>query len=360
MKKHRISPTIEDVARYAGVSMKTVSRVINNSSGVKDSTRQKVLKAIEELGYRPNALAKSLRIKKTYTIGVIISDIGNRFFGNVMKGIENVAIKNQYNIIFANSDENIEKEKMYYEFFIEKRVEGMIIIPAPGSQSYLKNHRSNIPIVFIDRSPRDFDGIVVKGDNRNGAYLLTRHLVEVHGYKNILFLATDLNIEPIRERFEGYKKAIVEAGLEVQVIDGNRTIDDGCRAIKKILFDNKPQAILGSNYVMTLGAIKAAKSYFLEVPRDIAVVGYDGFEGGDVLRPYLTSIIQEPYEMGECAAELLFKQIIRNKVIAEKEVILPVKMILRESCGCLYIGNNIVENYQRDMGITYNTERDEV
>lgn len=350
MKKHRTSPTIEDVARHAGVSMKTVSRVINNSVGVKDSTRQKVLDAIEELGYRPNALAKSLRMKKTYTIGVIMSDIANSFFGNVMKGIENVAIKNQYNIIFANSDENIEKEKMYYEFFIEKRVEGMIIIPAPGSQSYLKNHSSTIPIVFIDRHPKDWDGIVVKGDNRDGAYLLTKHLIEVHGYKNILFLATDLDIEPIRERFEGYKKAVEEVGLEVQVIDGNRTIDDGCRAIKKILFDNKPQAIFGSNYVMTLGAIKAAKNYFLEVPRDIAVVGFDDFEGGDVLRPYLTSVMQDPYKMGECAAELLFKQIIKNKVIAEKEVVFPVEVRLRESCGCLYISNNnIIENHHRDI-----------
>ncbi|MEW9081791.1 LacI family DNA-binding transcriptional regulator [Caldanaerobacter subterraneus] len=342
MKKHKTSPTIKDVAEYAGVSVKTVSRVINDSSEVKDSTRKKVLDAIEKLGYRPNALAKSLRMKRTYTIGVIISDIANSFFGNVMKGIENVAIKNQYNIIFANSDENIEKEKMYYQFFIEKQVEGMIIIPAPGSQSYLKKHAGLIPMVFVDRKPKDWDGIVVKVNNEEGAYLLTKHLIEVHGYRSIVFLATELDIDPVGERFEGYKKAMEEANLKVRVIEGNRTIEDGCEAIEKVLFSNKPQAIFGCNHVMTLGAIKATKKYSLEVPRDIAVVEFDDFESGDVLRPYLTAVAQDPYKMGEYAAELLFKQITKNEFIKEKEIIIPVELKFRESCGCLYVSNKVV------------------
>lgn len=334
MRKQKYIPTIKDVAKNAGVSVKTASRVINNFPNVRPQTKKKVLEAAKKLGYRPNALAKSLRIQRSYTIGVIISDIANNFFGTVMKGIENVAISKNYNIIFANSDENIQKEKMYCKLFIEKQVEGIIIIPAPGSQSYLNDYVKDIPIVFVDREPKDFEGPVVKVDNEDGAYKLTKHLVADHGYQKVTFLATDLNINPVSERFQGYKKAVEEYGLELIIKDGNRTVEDGYMATEAMLKNNRPQAIFACNHVMALGAIKAVKKYFLEIPRDIAVVGFDDFESAEVFRPYLTVVSQTPYEMGKYAAEILFKQI-ENDSKDNRKIIMPVELKNRESCGCL-------------------------
>jgi LacI family transcriptional regulator len=329
-------PTIKDVACLAGVSLKTVSRVINQDKGVSEKTREKVLAAIEAIGYRPNALARGLRAKRTYTIGVVIADITNSFYSSIVRGIEDEAFSRNYSVLVANSDELLEKEKLYVRVFAEKRVEGIIIVPAIGSQGYLKDLAPRIPLVFVDRPPCDFSGPVVKAENTEGAYALTRHLLE-HGFENIAFVASDLRIATVRERFSGFWRALQERGLEVPhdfVKDGNKTVQDAYQATRELFaLPCQPRAIFAANNLMLQGVLRAVEEAGFSVPQDVTVVGFDDFEMADIFRPRLTVAAQPAYAMGQKAASLLFRRMEGN-CQGEERIVLPVELVLRESCGC--------------------------
>lgn len=335
---HQI-PTIKDVALAAGVSLKTVSRVINESNDVSSETRQKVLEAIKKVGYRPNAIARSLRVKKTFSIGVIIADITNSFYSTLVRGIEDVALSRNYSILLANSDEMLKKEKMYIKVFVEKQVEGLIIVPSAGSQEYLKTLLKHLPIVFVDRDANEIEASTVKVENKNGAYMLTRHLIQ-HGYSRIAFICHDVNLSTGKERFDGFEEALKESNIELVaglIKIGNRTIDDAFEAVRDIINNNiRPQAIFTSNNIMAQGVMKALEYFSLEIPRDIALVSFDDFQLSEIFRPHLTVVSQPAYDIGRCAAELLFKQM--EKGIKPEKIILPVELVIRESCGCFKKG----------------------
>ncbi|ADL08608.1 LacI family DNA-binding transcriptional regulator [Thermosediminibacter oceani] len=342
MKNIRKQPTIKDVAREAGVSLKTVSRVINNSSKVKPETREKVLKAIKTLGYRPNAVARGLRIKKTYSIGVIIADITNNFYSNIVRGIEDVALSRNYSMLLANSDEMLSKEKLYTRVFTEKQIEGMIIVPSAGSKEYLKPLLKNVPIVFIDRDVEELEVSSVTVDNERGAYELTKHLIVDHGYTKIAYISHTMGVTTSDKRYEGFKRALYEFGItpiaELIKLD-NKTAQDGYRATKEIISSgNRPQAIFTSNNVMALGAMKALEYYSLEAPRDIALVTFDDIKWAEGFRPHLTVMSQPAYEIGRHAANILFKQMDGESKL--EKVVLPTQLIIRDSCGCTMIKKN--------------------
>lgn len=330
-------PTIKDVAVAAGVSLKTVSRVINDEGHVREQTREKVLAAIKAIGYQPNAIARSLRVRKTYTIGVIIADVTNSFFSMIVRGIEDVAAKKNYSVIIANSDESLEKERAYVRVFAEKQVEGMIIVPASGSQKYLEGMVGHIPLIFVDRCPGEIKGPVVKVENEKGSYELTSHLLR-HGYEEIAFIGCQPNLTTAIERFAGFKKALNEYGLKIKphlVKTGNKTMQDAYRAIGEMFKQpRRPQAILATNNFMLIGALRALNHMGMEVPRDVALVGFDDFEMADVCRPYLTVVTQPAYAMGREAASALFKRM-NNPEIEDEEIVLPVELVTRESCGCI-------------------------
>jgi len=332
----RRTPTIRDVAQAAGVSLKTVSRVINGDKGVSAETRKRVLAAIEALGYRPNALARSLRGRKTYTIGVIITDITNGFFSTIVRGIEDEAFARNYSVLVANSDELLEKEKLYVRIFVEKQVDGLIIVPATGSQEYLRDLASHIPLVFVDRPPRDFSGPVVQVENREGAYRLTRHLLE-HGFERLAFLASDLRLPTVQERFAGFRKAMDEAGIVLHpemVKDGAKTIHEAHRKTHELfVLPLRPQAIFAANNLVVQGVLKAIRERNLRIPQDVAVVGFDDFEMADLVQPRLTVVAQPAYALGKEAAVLLFSRMTCPSLAGET-VVLPVEVVLRGSCGC--------------------------
>lgn len=341
-KDVRYIPTIKDVARIAGVSVKTVSRVINNSKNVRPEMREKVLAAIKTVGYQPNAIARSLRVKKSFTIGVIIADITNSFYSTIVRGIEDVAVSKNYSVIIANSDEVLKKEKLYTRVFVEKQVEGMIIVPASGSQKYLENLLGRLPIIFVDRYPEGITAPVVKVENEKGAYELTRHLLD-HGHQEIAYIGFGYggSLTTAEERFTGFKKALKERGLEPKedfIKTENKTVLDAYRATQEVLKESRrPQAIFASNNLMVLGALRALSHAGLEVPRDIALVGFDDFEMADTCRPRLTVVSQPAYSLGREAALLLFRRM-ENLDTVPEEVVLSVEIIIRESCGCLGSG----------------------
>jgi len=333
------TPTIKDVALKAEVSLKTVSRVINESDDVSTETRQKVLETIKKVGYRPNALARGLRVKKTFSIGVIIADITNSFHNVLVRGIEDVALSKNYSILLANSDEMLKKEKMYARLFMERQVEGLIIVPSAGSQDYLKSFARYLPIVFVDRKPKDFDASMVGVDNFCGAYSLTNHLIE-HGYDRIALICHDLNFSTGKERYDAFIEALQKAHIkpvEEYIKIGNRTIEDAFVATESIVRANiRPQAIFASNNVMALGVMKALDTHKLEVPKDIAIVAFDDFPFFEIFRPYITTVSQPVYEMGKMAAQVLFEQM--SNGIRNENFTLPIQLVVRESCGCVRRG----------------------
>ncbi|MGI1691725.1 LacI family DNA-binding transcriptional regulator [Thermoanaerobacter uzonensis] len=343
MSKMGKQPTIKDVAKEAGVSIKTVSRVINNQRDVKPETREKVLKIIKEIGYQPNAIARGLRMKKTYSIGVIIGDITNNFYSDIVRGIEDFALSKNYSILLANSDEMLFKEKMYVKVFLEKQVDGMIIVPSVGAKDYLKPILKKMPLVFVDREIEGLNVPSVTVDNEEGAYELTKHLIIDHGYTKIAYISHTIGVTTSEKRYAGFKKALYEFGItpiEEIIKLNNKTIEDGFNATQEIIMSGyRPQVIFTSNNLLAVGAMKALKYYSIEVPRDIALVTFDDFKLAEGFRPHLTVVSQPSYEMGKVATNLLFKQIEENAIQNEK-VVLPTKLIFRESCGCSLFNKN--------------------
>ena len=332
-------PTIYDVAKRAGVSSMTVSRVINGKRDVKPETREKVLKAIEEIGYVPNSLARSFVLQKTKSIGLVITDITNPFFTTLARGVEDTAMKNQFSVIFCNTDENPEKELLYLEVLARKRIDGVILASASGKRSPLKSLLiKNIPIVLIDRDIEGLDDLdVVKGDSVQGAYLLTKHLISL-GHRRIGIIVGNRNISTAEERVEGYKRALAESGIPVDeslIKFSQYSRDGGYNSTKELLsLEDRPTAIFGGNNFIAIGSLVAIRELGLKVPEDIALVSFDDIESLSQVYPFLTVVTQPAYSMGVIAAELLIRRIEgRDKIEERRKVILQPELIVRESAG---------------------------
>jgi len=246
-----------------------------------------------------------------------------------------VAVEKNYNILLANSDEMLKKEKMYTKVFMEKQIEGLIVVPSAGSQEYMRLYASHLPIVFVDRKPNDIEASTVGVDNFYGAYALTNHLIQ-HGYSRIAFVCHDVNFSTGKERYNAFREALQKANIEMfdeYIKIGNRTIEDAFAATVDIIRQQiRPQAIFASNNVMVLGIMKALVAHKLEIPRDIALAVFDDLPFSEIFRPYLTAVSQPTYEMGKLAAQVLFEQM--EKGITNEKITLPVQIVIRESCGC--------------------------
>jgi LacI family transcriptional regulator len=332
-------PTIYDVAKRAGISAMTVSRVINGKRDVKPETREKVLKAIEEIGYVPNSLARSFVLQKTKTVGLVITDITNPFFTTLARGVEDTAMKSQFSVIFCNTDEDPEKELLYLEVLARKRVDGVILASASGKKGPLKSLLiKNIPIVLIDREIEGLDDIdIVKGDSVYGAYILTKHLIDL-GHRRIGIIVGSRNISTAEDRVEGYKKALIESGIpiEKELIKFSRySREDGYKCTKELLtLEERPTAIFGGNNFIAIGSMMAIKELGLRVSEDIALVSFDDIESLSQVYPFLTVVTQPAYTMGVIATELLIRRIEgRDKIKERREVVLRPELIVRRSAG---------------------------
>lgn len=329
-------PTMKDVAKYAGVSLKTVSRAINNSEKVRPETREKVFDAIKVLGYRPNAVARSLRMKKTYSIGVVIADITNSFYSQIVRGIEDVALNKNYSILLANSDEIHKKEKFHTQVFIEKQVDGLIIVPSAGSKDYLKPIAKQVPVVLVDRDVKELELSSVTVDNEKASYNLTSHLLK-HGYTKIGYISYTVEVTSGRKRLEGFKRALSDNNITLPkdyLKLNNKTVQDAFNAMKELIEgDTPPHAIFTSNNMMAAGVIKALDYYGLKPPKDIALVTFDDFKLADCFKPRLTVVSQPSYEIGKKAAKVLFEHLDGSR--KTRKIVLPTELIIRESCGCI-------------------------
>lgn len=327
--------TIKDIARKAGVAPSVVSRALNNKYGVKESTKKLILKLAEEMNYYPNTAARSLVTRRTETIGIMMADISEPYYSQLIKGMEYIANQTGYTLLFSNSYESIEHNRVLQKMINAQRVDGLIIV---GSNIQEKNFslallEEKVPFVLIERNFSDPRVNCIWLDNIEGAYLATKYLIE-KGHRKIAHIAGNLYYQVALDRLEGYKRALQEWKIDYSeelVVSGNFLWQKSYETMNDIL-RHHPQctAVFAASDAMAYGAIQAINEAGLTIPDDIAIIGFDDLEFSSLTSPPLTTIRQPRYQMGLKAMELLTK-ILRDE--AENGVKIPLKpeLIVRRS-----------------------------
>jgi LacI family transcriptional regulator len=330
-------PTIEDVAKRAGVSLGTVSRVINDKKNVNPSTREKVERAVAELGYVPNLAARSLRSKQTYALALLVPDITNPFWTTVSRGVEDAAQSGGYSVLLCNTDENLEKQLSYLDLIIRQRVDGVIIAPFDTDAVHLKKLLDqNIPAVLIDRRITNWDGDAVYADSISGSIAIIQHLIRL-GHRRIAMISGPQGTSTAQDRLAGYTLALKKAGIPVDprlIKRGEYRSSSGEALTLEILDEGlAPTAIFAANNVIAMGVLEALEKRGLEVPKDVALVCFDELPDASRLFPFLTVVAQPAYDMGMNAAQLLISRLSADAGLKPRQVVLPPRLILRHSCG---------------------------
>jgi len=345
--------TLKDVAKKAGVSTATASMVLNNRVSkipISEETRKKVLEAVQELGYFPNIFARSLRTKKTATIGVIISDIKDPYYAGVIEGIEKVLNENGYNFFFSTTENSLRKEKIYFHKLLEIRPEGFLIV---GGIRPFSNEEKNelreerVPMVAIGRSASSYAKVSsVAVDNFKGAFEATEYLIKL-GHRDILHISAYQIRVSGTERMNGYKSALKQCGLKNKcwIEKGSVTAKSGYRVMTRVLKeDRRPTAVLAYNDVSALGIMRSIKHYGLKIPEDIAIIGFDDIPISAYFSPPLTTVRQPQQELGMRGAELLMNIIKEGRESIEvQNIILEAPLIIRKSSGDSIASSNDTE-----------------
>lgn len=323
-------PSIKDVAKTAGVSIATVSRVLANKDAIKEETRQKVLKAVKKLNYRPNLIARSLRAQKSNKIGLVVSDIRNPFFTAIGRAVEDAAYEQGYSVLMCNTDENPEKEELYLNLMHDENVAGVIFSPTHQFAAKLSTYKPTMPFVIIDRAVDSKEMDMVLLDNVTAAYELTTHLIE-NGFKNIAGLFGDSSVTG-QERSRGFHKALKDNQLNpIAAHFIAPQIRQGYETTTELLKQkNRPNAIFTSNSLLTAGAFQAIRDCGLKIPNDVAIVGFDETTWASLVEPPITLIAQPTAEIGRSATELLFQKI-EDPNRMSKTMILKGSLVARGS-----------------------------
>ena len=329
--------TIKDVAIKAGVSPATVSRVVRNNGYVSDRTRKKVLAAIKNLEYRPNAIARSMVTKSTSTIGLVVTDITNPFFAQLARGVEDVVWKKGYTLFLANTDEDLDHEQAIVHVMQEKRVDGLIIVPASSTAAPHIHDiiERGIPLVLADRKLKDCEADVVMVNNETGAYQAVSHLLSLN-YQRIGMIMDNPEISTNVERSLGYRKALHEAGLPIDeslIQSCHYTHQSAYKLVLEMLKQSPaPNALFTANNFMTIGALKAVRELQLKIPEDIALVGFDELDWDGIQNTDMTVVAQPVRDIGREAAHRLISRI-NNDNSPTQEIRLKTRFIIRDSCG---------------------------
>ena len=329
--------TIRDVAERAGVSTMTVSRVLNNSGYASQETRSRVEAAIAEIGYIPNTLARSLRFKKTKMLALILTDITNPFFTTLARGVEDAASAQGFNVIFCNTDESESKQAEYLIALVQKRVDGVLLVPAASSAepvAFLRDQK--VPVVLLDRRVPDCSVDSVRCDSEAGAYELVRLLIRL-GHRRIAVLAGPENVSTAQERVAGCRLALAEAGLALDtalIFHDAYSHAGGQRMAQRMLaLQPKPTAVFAANNFIAMGAYGALTDAGLRVPQDVAMVTFDDWPPGMVVDPFFTVVAQPAYEMGYKATVLLLSRLSGEITSGCQDMVLPFDLHVRRSSG---------------------------
>jgi LacI family transcriptional regulator len=329
---------IRSVAEKAGVSISTVSRFLNHKV-VSPQAEERIREAVKELAYIPNRIARSLKLRRTNTLGMAIPDITNTFFPEIVKGVEDAARNAGFALVLTNTGEDQVTEWDRINTLETLRCDGCLLILAPDSEGDAERRQRlndfRLPVVYIDRSPQ-FEADMVVSDNVHGAEEAVRHLLGL-GHKNIALLGTTLEVSTHRERVKGYWQALKAAGITPPEGYEERvapTLADGLAGTLRLLDRNpRPTALFVTSNKLTIGAMAAIHDRGLRCPQDISVIGYDDYDWEEAFRPRLTTVAQPSYLIGQRAAELLIARILGQKSGPAEQVVLPSRLVVRESCG---------------------------
>ena len=327
--------TIKDVAKQAGVSISTVSRVINDSKPVTDEVKQKVLDVIKETGYVPNPLARSLVTKKSQLIGIIVPEMSDSFVNEIVNGIEEIARMYSYDILLANTYSNKEQELKSIDLLRAKQVEGIVMISWKVEEDHINYiQKSGIPATYISKTARDYDIYTVSTSNQNATYDMTNYLIK-KGHEKIAFIMTSEDNTILEmERLAGYQEALNENNITVNeelIKHGGTTYETGYSSMKELLDEGiLPHAAFVTGDEAAIGAINAIFDAGYRVPEDISVAGFNDVKIAKMYRPKLTTVNQPLYDMGAVAMRIVIK-LINKEDVDQKKTELPYKIVERES-----------------------------
>lgn len=327
--------TIRDVAREAGVSIATVSRVLQGSPKVLPETQERINEAIRRLNYTPNRLAQQFRSQETKNILVIVPEIGNTFYSDILAGSKSVALQKGYSVLIVDSNSNPDDEKHFYEMLVQKQVDGIIDFSAAQPSNELQNYAEKYPVVLGCRYVNCEAVPNVTIDNTKATIDITNYILSL-GHRKICYLAGPADTHVYRARLDGFLQAVKKRGIEVP--DGNILVSDasiqgGYDTVNKLLNSGETfTAIVASGDTMAVGAIRALNDAGYRVPEDVAVVGFDDIELSRVFRPSLTTVRQPKYQIGARATEILL-DLIAGKPLRTYRTVLDYELIIRESSG---------------------------
>lgn len=339
-------PTIKDIAKVANVSPATVSYVINNTRYVSPEKTQRVLQAISELNYVPNAVARGLRVKESKTIGLVLSDITNPFFPDLAKGCGDEAHQRGFNLVMMNTNEQSERMESALLQLREGKLDGLIIASAKAKDTPMIQEVLNrgYPIVLVHRNLPNLKANAVVADNYNASQAAVRHLLSL-GHRKIGFITGVEDSLVSIDRFNGYRQTLSEAGIPVPeqwIAAGHGNYDSAYQAALHMVSlpaDLRPTAVVTANDISALGVLDAALDKELRVPEDLALIGIDDLFLAQSRAIHLTSVRIPRYEMGQQAVRILLELIERKQPATPSEFILPAKLVIRKTCGALSRSN---------------------
>lgn len=327
--------TIKDVAREAGVSVATASRVFTNRGTVRPELAERVVKASQDLEYTPSATARSLRRGRSHTIGLVLSDVSNPFFGKIVRGIEDEVNRRGYGVVIFNTDNTVQREALAIQRVIEMRLDGVIVSSASRERQHFgRIRREGIPLVFVNREPDDAADDCVVSDNVGGAERGVAYLIE-QGHTRIAIVCAPQRYSSARRRQMGYHRALVEAGLpllkELIVEAGDTTFESGLQSVQELLGQpSPPTAIFVTNNNLTLGVVTGLRRAGLCIPEEVAVLGFDNPEWASLFG--LSAVMQSTYELGVNAALLLIKRM-EGFQGEPQRIVLETELVIRSSAG---------------------------
>lgn len=344
--------TIKDVALQAGVSVTTVSHVVNGTRFVSPAARERVQAAIQALRYVPSALARSLKSNRTHTVGVMIPNNSNPCFAEIIRGIEDGCYAAGFSVILCNSDDDPHKQATYVRLLSEKQVDGLIVLSSGSDAGLLQSLRSaTMPLVLVDREIEGLESDLVEVNHESGGFLATEHLLQL-GHRRIACIAGPADLSSARERVQGYRRALHQAGLAVDealLRSADFTSAGGFEAMASLLagacaagdahshggsgmHTERPTAVFASNDLMAIGAVCAVASHGLRMPQDLSVIGFDDIALAAHSNPPLTTIAQPKQRTGELAATLLLQRLVEPDRAPQREILQP-SLQLRASTG---------------------------
>ncbi|MBU7591378.1 LacI family DNA-binding transcriptional regulator [Metabacillus halosaccharovorans] len=324
---------MSDVAKLANVSPATVSRVLSNPDLVSKETREKVMEVINKVNYKPHIVARQFRTKETKIILVVVPDITSAFFSKVLRGIEHVAVQNDYQVILGDTENDTEREQEYINLLLQKQADGMVLLTARQDKTQLEEIAEHFPMVLACEYMDGLNVPTVSIDNISSARKATEHLIQ-QGHTKIAHITGPINVILSRDRLRGFQQAMMSHDLEIDsayIQEGDFTFESGYHQMLKLLaLETPPSAVFVFNDEMAMGVIKAVKDSHLSIPEDVAVVGFDNIKMSSVIEPNLTTINQPKYEIGKKAMELLLK-LINGESLQKKKFVMKDELIVRES-----------------------------